>query len=908
MNREDYQKVMRVIDAVIDLTPSRQQAALDEACAGDEALRREASMLLAHHTAAGAFLEESAFDALPSSGADNTFIGRRLGPYRITEEIGRGGMGAVYKAVRDDDQYRAEVAVKLIKRGMDTDFIQRRFRNERQILANLNHPNIARLLDAGTTDDGLPYFVMEYVEGRAIDEYCDARKLSTAERLGLFRKVCGAVQYAHQNLVIHRDLKPSNILITADGTPKLLDFGIAKILRRGREAQTSLTETELRVMTPEYASPEQARGEAITTASDVYSLGVLLYELLTGRRPYRFMSRRPDDVARVICEQEPERPSTAVSRAEEATPEGDTGAKTLTRRHSGEARDDSPDKLRRRLRGDIDNIVLTAMRKEPERRYASVEDFSEDIRRHLEGLPVRARPQTLAYKGATFIKRELARNWRASLTILLAVILLAGSSAVLSAYWIKSRTPNPATQPTIRTIAVLPFNYTGAGSEENPFFGVGLTDTLITKLGKTRRLDVRPMRAVKDYTGGVQNPRLVGQSLSVDAVFNGNVQREGEAVSVFVELIDVRSGAALWAKHFKERLSHVSRLHGALAEEAAQALTLRLTREELRGLGAYHTQSPRAYELYVKGRHFWNKRSPEGYLRAIETFDQAVGEDPNYAEAYAGLADAYALLACVVEQYDRRPERMRVAKEYALRALEIDETIAEAHATLGFIGWHYEWDWAASEKEFKRAIELNPSYATAHQWYAHLLIALGRMDESIAEIKRARALDPLSAIINQDTAEILFYARRFDEAIDAGRKTLELNREMTPNSIDVLSLVALSYYYKGMHEEYILRLQEIVTLSKRDARSLQILAAAYFHLGRKSDGESILAELRRRGESTKVDRYWAFGEKDEVFEKMELEYKNRAAVLTLINVSPQYDALQTDPRFKDYVRKVGLPQ
>jgi eukaryotic-like serine/threonine-protein kinase len=314
--------------------------------------------------------------------------GRRIGPYRVLREIGRGGMGSVYLAARADDAFQKLVAIKIIRRGLDTDDVLRRFRSERQILATLDDPNITRLLDGGTTDDGLPYFVMEYVEGEPIDQYCDARKLNITERLKLFQGVCAAVSYAHQNLVIHRDIKPGNVLVTKEGLPRLLDFGIAKLLAPGAGHRTT---TMLRPLTPEFASPEQVRGELVTTASDVYSLGVRLYQLLTGRRPYRAATGTAAEIEAAICDEEPEKPSLAITRC------GKT-ASTLGASPSPEAvsatREGTRDKLRRRLAGDLDNIVLLALRKEPQRRYASANQLSEDIGRHLTSLPVIARPDT----------------------------------------------------------------------------------------------------------------------------------------------------------------------------------------------------------------------------------------------------------------------------------------------------------------------------------------------------------------------------------------------------------------------------------------------------------------------------------------------------------------------------------
>ncbi len=405
MSLERKKRALELLDEALELPPREQPGFLDNACGDDPDLRREVEALLETDAGQGV-LAEPAF----SVHADDADLGRRIGSYKLVRLLDRGGMGTVYLAEREDFEQR--VALKLIRRGLDVDEIfVRRFRNERQILARLEHPWIARLLDGGTTADRLPYFVMEYVEGEPIDRYCEARKLCVDERLELFRKVCSAVQFAHQNLVIHRDLKPGNILITADGEPKLLDFGIAKLLDPGLAAQTVATVPGQGPMTPRYASPEQIRLEPLTTASDVYSLGVLLYELLTGLDPYHLETRRSDELVRAICEREPEKPSTAV------------------RRRATDRAADAPDprKLRHRLSGDLDSIVLKAMRKEPHERYHSAEQLSEDIRRHLKGLPVSARVGSLTYRAGKFFRRH-----KLALAVVTAFVLVISASSVVS--------------------------------------------------------------------------------------------------------------------------------------------------------------------------------------------------------------------------------------------------------------------------------------------------------------------------------------------------------------------------------------------------------------------------------------------------------------------------------------------
>lgn len=409
MTPEQWQQVKELFQSALELEPEQRPAYLDAACGIDPSLRGEVESLLEADEGSERFIERPALAFSAELMADRPgelVYGSRIGHYQVLREIGHGGMGIVYLAARADDQYRKQVAIKIVKRGLDTDDIRHRFRYERQILSDLDHPHIAKLLDGGTTEDGLPYFAMDYVEGLSINEYCNRDKLSIGERLELFRQVCSAVQYAHQHLVIHRDLKPGNILVTREGVPKLLDFGIAKVLDAEQSGSTRLTVTGLHVMTPQYASPEQVRGEQVTTASDIYSLGVLLYELLSGHTPYRVKSRRSDELLHMICEDEPESPSTAVSRVEETSDSDGAAAGTMTPQRVGADRGTQPEILRRRLSGDLDNFVLMALRKEPERRYKSVGEFSEDIRRHLVGMPVMARRDTFLYRAGKFAGRH----------------------------------------------------------------------------------------------------------------------------------------------------------------------------------------------------------------------------------------------------------------------------------------------------------------------------------------------------------------------------------------------------------------------------------------------------------------------------------------------------------------------
>lgn len=424
MKPDQWARIKPIFAEAAERPSSERPEFIKSQCDGDEILIAEIESLLRAYDEAGSFIEDSPQHAAPENDRDiDRMIGRKIGAYELVRELGRGGMGSVYLASRADDEFRKLVAVKLINSNFDNESIIRRFRNERQILASLEHPNIARLLDGGTTEDGSPYFVMEYIEGKPIRDYCDAHRLNTDRRLRLFQDVCSAVHYSHQNLVVHRDLKPSNILVTENGTVKLLDFGIAKLIG-GSAGFVEATLSTSREMTPEYASPEQVRGEAVNTSTDTYSLGVMLYELLSGHRPYRVAAMSTLEILRAICEQEPERPSTAAGRTE--TTNGSSGATGITPEEISKARDSQPDRLRRKLAGDLDNIVLKAMRKEPQRRYGSVEQFSEDLRRYLVGLPVLARKDTFSYRAGKFARRNKLAVIAAAIIVLLLATGVAG--------------------------------------------------------------------------------------------------------------------------------------------------------------------------------------------------------------------------------------------------------------------------------------------------------------------------------------------------------------------------------------------------------------------------------------------------------------------------------------------------
>ncbi len=919
MDPERWERIKQLFQSVLGRDPSDRSAFLAEACASDPDLRREVETLISSHEQAGGFLEEPALaaepellleeNALPQSAEEGSrlSVGQQVGPYRLTAEIGRGGMGAVYLAERADGQYRKKVAIKLVKRGMDTEAILRRFRKERQILAGLDHPNIARFLDGGTTEEGLPYFVMEYIQGKSFFEYCDVEKLPVSERLKLFRSVCSAVQHAHNCQIVHRDLKPSNILVTAEGIPKLLDFGIAKLLSPEPFSQTAeLTATGFHLMTPDYASPEQVRGEEITTATDVYSLGVVLYELLTGHRPYRLKAHGPQEIAKAICEEEPEMPSSAVSRIEEVPAPDGTSPDRLTSESVAQTREGNPAKLRRRLAGDLDNIVLKAIRKEPYRRYQSVEQLSEDIRRHLEGLPVIARKDTLGYRTVKLIRRRKARLATAALVLL---TILATTLLTLQGRQSRLRGAESTAGPQIRSIAVLPLENLSRDPEQE-YFADGMTDALINDLARIGALRVVSRTSVMRFKGTQKTLRQIGHELNADAIVEGSILRAGDRVRLTAQLIHAPSDRHLWANSYERDLQDALALQSEVAHSIAREIRVVLTPQEEERLTSAGPVNREAYDAYLKGRYAWNQRTEERLLKGIEYFQTAIEKDPNFVLAYSGLADSYNLLGSFDSGGLPPREAFPKARTAAERALEIDERLAEAHASLGYTKLFYDWDWSGAQAEFKRAVELNPNYANTHMWYALYFAALGRFDEAIGEIRRAKELDPTSLVIIQGVGRHLYLARRYDEAIEQIRQSLELD----PRFPRARMRLGDAYVQKRMFPEAIAELREALALSGGSPNVMGALGRAYALSGQRDEAMKVLDDLRVLSERRYVSPfaialvYTGLGEKDQAFAWLRKSAEERSGLLFLSAVLPELDSLRSDPRFAELLRQIGLPQ
>jgi eukaryotic-like serine/threonine-protein kinase len=870
---ERWRRIEEIFQTALDLTsPGKRENYLAESCAGDEPLRREVENLLAQFEEAEDFTDDAATDERPLLSAlftsgkddDDPVVGARLGAYRIEMEIGRGGMGTVYLATRDDREFNRKVAVKLVKRGMDTDYILRRFRQERQILASLEHPFIAGLIDGGTSPDGRPYFVMELVQGKTLHEFADQHDLTVRERLRLFLRVAESVAFAHQNFVIHRDLKPSNILITEQGLPKLLDFGIAKLLNPENGDAATQTFTLMRALTPRYASPEQIKGDPLTFATDIYSLGVLLYELLTGRRPYAADGAQPHELARVICETTPALPSVAVARNDKTALDVYRSETDAPARIIAEKRSSTVAELAAQLTGALDSIVMKCLEKRPRKRFASVRDLMSDIENYLAGQPLKTPPYIA---------------------------------------------PEERTETTAdgSVVAVLPLKKMGRGAGD--YLSLGLADALITRLSNVQRVTVRPTSSILRYASEETfDPLAAGRDLGAAYVLDGWIKQFGARIRISLQLLEVRTGSVVWAGKFDDDSADVLDLEDSISAQVGAALVPQLSGDERERLAKRPTDNAEAFEAFLRGRYHFNTFTEEGFAKAIAAYNQAIELDPNYALAYAGIADyynwlgVYGVLAakfCFAE-----------AKKFARRAIDLDESLSEAHAALGFAAVAGGYDWRRGEQACKKALELNPHNAQAHVWYSLQLFMEARFDEGEYHARRGIELDPLTPFNSYNLAWCLYYARRYDDSLRQYEKVI------AENPLYGVAYYGMSWTLRqvGRHEEALAAARRAQELSADSVFTLSLLGQTSAAAGLRAEAKKILAELEKISAERFVSPfhtaiiYCFLGDYEKTFEHLERSFAEQEAWLVWTNVNPTFDAIRTDARFMDLLRRINYPR
>jgi len=775
--------------------------------------------------------------------------GVRLGPYAILAPIGAGGMGEVYRA--RDPRLNREVAIKVLPQRLAANpEALVRFEREAKAVAALSHPNILALYDVGA-EQGISYAVTELLEGQTLRSRVERSAITWRKAVEIGMAVADGLAAAHTKGIIHRDLKPENIFLTSDGRVKILDFGLARWRPSTSPEEEGAAPTETQegaiLGTVGYMSPEQVRGERADAPSDIFSLGCVLYEMVAGRRAF----------ARETAAQ------TMVAILESQPPE---------------LRDSE-----KQIPAELDRLITHCLEKNPLERFHSAHDLGFALRA-ISGTSSTAGPgQAGGLSHSVWIAAGLA-------------MLLAGAAL----YWLYG------SRKAIDSLAVLPFVNVGA-DPNTEYLSDGITENLINSLSQLPKLRVVPRTLAFSYKGREADPRKVGRDLNVRAVLMGRVVQRGDSLNIQTELVDVAEVSQLWGQQYNRKLSDIIVIQGEISKAVSEKLRLRPTGEEQKRLAKRYTENPEAHQLYLKGRYYiWNRRTPGLLKRAVEYFQQAIEKDSGYALAWAGLADCYALYSV----YSVLPPREAApkAKEAAGQALAVDETLAEAHAALGYVKTTYDWEWPSAEREFKRAIELNPNYATAHIWYAGYLEATGRLDEAVAEAKRAQEVDPLSLIVSALAGRAFYFGRRYDQAIEHLRKTIE----MDPNFPRAHWFLGMAYEQVGRHEEAIAESQKALSLSEGEPELLGLLGQVYAVSGKRAEAQKVLAELKdlsRRRYVAPIDIarvYVGLGDKAQALEWLEKAYEDRSFNLAWIKVWPWLDSLRGEPRFQDLLRRMGL--
>ena len=788
-------------------------------------------------------------------------IGQTLGHYRILEKLGSGGMGVVYRA--RDEQLERDVAVKVLPSGALTDESARRhFRKEALALAKLNHANIETVYEFGT-QDGTDFLVLEYVSGQTLAQKLAGGPLTEKEVIALGMQIAAALGEAHERGIVHRDLKPANIAITARGEAKVLDFGLAKLLHLEQDLTTDrLTETRGAPGTVPFMSPEQLRGEAVDGRSDIFALGAVLYQMAAGRRafPGQLISQITDD----ILHRQPV----------------------------------SPRALNERISGELERIILKCLEKDSELRYQSAKELLADLRRLAASSSVNVRVPSAR-------PTPWKRRWRfAAATVGFGVLALAVLAVAMNLSGLRNRLIGRAEPLRIRSIAVLPL-VNVSGDPQEDYFADGVTDELITDLAQIGQLRVISRTSVVTYKGAKKPLPQIAKELGVDAVVEGSVQRAGNRVRINAELIQAASDRHLWARSYDRDLRDILTLQSAVAKAIVNEVQVKLTPQEEAQLAKSQTVNPEAHEAYLAGRFYWNKRTAEGLNKSIAFFQQAIAKDPGYAVAYAGLADAYhALPELTTATVD---EAFAKAKAAALKALELDDSLAEAHSAIARVKEDYEWDWTGAEQQYKQAIALNPGLMFPHFSYSHLLLELGRMQEALAEARVAQQLDPLGTIANDNLAAALYYAGQYDQAVEQCLKTLDID----PASPQAHRHLGLTYMQKQLYPETITEFKKAIELSHGSSEALAELGYAFGISGQKPEARATLEELMQPvGGHVSQYRlaivYMGLGEKEKALKSLEHAVDERSPGVVLLKISPLFRKLRDEERFRNLLIHIGL--
>jgi eukaryotic-like serine/threonine-protein kinase len=870
MDAERWQKIERVFHAAVQAEPSRRASILEDSCAGDESLRREVESLLAHHEKAEVFIERPAFATgiessgpeQPSSGEAPFAEGAGIAQYRVLEKIGAGGMGVVYKA--QDTKLGRLVALKFLPETLATDALAlERFQREAHAASALNHPNICTIYDIEEYQ-GQPCIAMEYLDGRTLNDHILGRPLDNDEISKLGIQIAEALSAAHSKGVVHRDIKPGNIVVLASGPVKVLDFGLAKLIGSqwdGAATTKSLTETQAVTGTLPYMSPEQLRWREVDARTDIYALGVVLYEMSTGRRP--FTAEASPQLIDDILNSPPPLP-----------------------------RDMNP-----RIPLKLEEIILKCLEKDPEDRYQTAKEIAVDLRRMTA--PSSASQRSIA--------SQPKRLGKAARFLWVPILVLA----ILTIGWVYLRT---SVFRPVGSMAVLPFA-DDSKDASSQYIADGITEGVINKLSEIPSLRIMSRASVFRFKGKETDALTAGKTLNVQMLMTGRIVHQPDALTVSAELVKVEDGSQIWGHQFRYPMSDLSRAQDDLATAVSDKLQLHLNSAEETRLTRRVTDNSEAYQLYLQARYHLNQRTEDGVKKSIEFFQQATEKDPNFALAYVGLADAYNLSNVLGIQAPR--ESSPEAKAAATKALVLDPRLGEAHAALGLVKSHYDYDFPAAQRDFLKAIELNPNYSNAHLFYAGAyLTPMGRHQEAIAEMKKALDLDPLSLPLNSLMANTYLWAGDYEVSDKQFQHTIELD----PNFPMAHFFYADLLSHVGKYEQAIEEIQRGELLAgaspgqaAREAAEFRTAFQTGGPLGYwQKNLEATLKQLQEAGTHylpalVVAAAYARVGNNEKTLEWLEKSYAERDGNLTLVKSYPEFKSVRGDPRFRELLHRIGLP-
>ena len=780
--------------------------------------------------------------------------------YEIIEELGKGGMGRVYRV--EDTKLKQEVALKLIKPEIakDKKTIER-FRNELKLARNIRHKNVCGMFDLGEAE-GAHFITMEYVPGEDLKSMIRmSGRLAIGTTINIAKQMCEGLGEAHNLGVVHRDLKPSNIMIDKEGNVRIMDFGIARSL----EAK-GITGAGVMIGTPEYMSPEQVEAKEVDQRSDIYSVGVILYEMVTGRVPF----------------------------------EGDTPF-AIGVKHKSETPKD-PKELNSQIPNGLCRMILKCLEKDKEKRYQSAGEVRSELTKIEEGIPTAVRE---VQKRKPLTSKEITVTFGLKKLFVPALVVAALLIATVIVWQLLLKKEAVPAQPSKPSIAVLPFEDLSP-QKDQAYFCDGLADELLNRLTNIESLRVPARTSAFSFKGRDLEIEEIGKKLNVETLLEGTVRKAGNKFRITVQLINVDDGYPIWSEKYEREMEDIFAIQDEISLKIVDKLKVNLLGKEKQELMKRHTDNLEAYKLYLQGQYFLSMRTEENIKKAIKYFEQAIEEDSNYALAFVGIAESYIALP----YYSSFPskEALEKSKEASLRAIEIDNTLTDAHVALAKVKTEYDQDWAAAEIEYKQAIDINPAHTKAHYSYALHLMFEGRFDESIEEMKKALELDPLSLVINRNLGELFYYARKYDIAIETLNKTRELN----PNFIETHAYLGLVYLQKMMYEEALAELQKETELSKgQHPIYYSWIGIVYALMGEIEKAKKVADDLLKRSKKEYIPPsfgflYFALGEIDQGFEWMEKAYEEHDQWLLWQIRDPICDSVRSDPRFVSILKKLGL--